>query len=304
MIVSSNFVWLHFPKSGGHSVDQALRMALPGQRAAAFDAKTNPGWHDSLQARRARRPDLEVSNQVVICGIRRLPHWMLSAIHYEASRPPYLSATREMLCRGEFFHNNGLTGRADDYALHFLDSRVERWIRTEHMAEDFERAFGDVLESHLMRAAIRKVRRVVNGTRLNYIRALDYHFTPAELDALYAANPVWAALERQVYGDILRLPDRTAKNTYFLDRKMRILAVSEAALKIWGRSIDEVIGKPLIEIFPRAKDSIPYAAHLTALRTMQKTEFESVSPTFEQPVQISIDPRPTGLEVSFELKAA
>lgn len=304
MIVGRNFVWLHFPKSGGHTVDQALRAALRGKRDAAFDASSNRGWHDSVKARQGRQPDLQISNQVVVCGIRRLPYWMLSAVHYEASRPPYLAATREMLCRGEFYFNNGLIGRANDYALHFLDSGVERWIRTEHLAEDFERQFGDVLESHLMRAAVRKVRRVVNGTRLNYIRDLDYHFTQAELDALYAANPTWAELERQVYGDLLRLPDRTQKNTYFLDRKMRILAVSETALRIWGRSIDDVIGKPLLEVFPRAKDSIPYAAHLTALRTMQKTELESVSPTFEQPVQICIDPRPTGLEVSFELKAA
>lgn len=302
MIVGDKFVWLHFPKCAGHAVDQALKSVLRGRSDVAFDVADRIGWHDSLEERQRRDPGLLVADRTVICGFRRLPYWMLSRVHYEASRPPYLSATRAMLCRGEFFHQNGQIGKADDYALHY-DARVERWIRTEHLAEDFERHFSDILGSHLARAALRKVARVVNGTRLNYIRALDYHFTPDELAGLYAANPSWAARERQLYGGLLELPQVEAERYYFLDRELRFVAASPMALRTWDKSAEEVIGKPLLAVFPLASGTEPYQAHLLALKTRQPVQFESISPSLARPVQVSLDPTPTGLKVSFELLA-
>jgi len=302
MIVGDKFVWLHFPKCAGHAVDQALKSVLRGRTDVAFDVADRTGWHDSLEERQRRDPSLVVDDRAVICGFRRLPYWMLSRVHYEASRPPYLSATRGMLCRGEFFHQNGQIGKADDYALHY-DAKVERWIRTEHLAEDFERHFSDILGSHLAKAAMRKVRRIVNGTRLNYIRSLDYHFTPDELARLYDANPTWAALERALYGDLLQLTQVEAERYYFLDREMRFVAASPVALRTWGKSADEVIGKSLLAVFPMAGDTEPYRAHLLALKTRQPIEFEGVSPSLDRPVHVSLDPTPTGLKVSFELVA-
>ena len=45
----------------------------------------------------------------------------------------------------------------------------------------------------------------VNATRLDYVKSLDFYFTPKELDALYEVNPAWATMEERIYGDILRL---------------------------------------------------------------------------------------------------
>jgi hypothetical protein len=207
MIVSADFIWLHFPKCAGHAVEHALRRALRGRRDVAFDKRLphHPGWHDSVADRTKREVGFDPGGRAVICGFRRLPYWMLSRVHFEASRPPYLCATREMLCRGEFPQANGQVGRADQHALHYDSSGVDRWIRTEHLAEDFERHFGDIMGSRLAAAAVGKARKIVNGTRLNYIKSLDFYFTAAELDGLYAANPVWARIEREIYGDVLRL---------------------------------------------------------------------------------------------------
>jgi hypothetical protein len=304
VIIGKKFVWLHFPKCAGHTVEQALRSVLRRDREAAFDAPDREGWHESLSARRSQEADAPCSGRTVICGFRRLPYWMLSRAHYEASRPPYHCVTRAMLCRGEFFHRNGLAGKADDYALYYGKSDVERWIRTEHLAEDFERAFGDALGSRFTRAAVHKLRRIVNGTRLNYIRNLDFHFTAAELDGLYAANPAWAARERQLYGDVLRLPERRFERSYFLDRRLRFVAASQFALDTWGKRADEVIGKHLLEVFPQAGDSAPYAAHLNALRTMRPLQLDTISPTFQEPVRLELRPSAAGLQVSFEPTAA
>jgi len=298
MIVGKTFVWLHFPKCAGHTVEQALRSALRRRRDVEFDQDPS-GWHDSLEDRRRRVAGFDPGDRAVICGFRRLPFWILSRVHYEASRPPYHTVTRAMLRRGEFFHQNGQVGRADDYVSRYADSGVDRWIRTEHMAEDFERHFGDILGSQLARAAVRKVRRVVNGTRLNYVRSLEFYFTAEELEELYAANPLWAQAERRLYGDVLRLP--SAGPSYRLDEQMRFVSASEVALDTWGKSAADVIGRGLLDVFPLARGSEPYEAQQLALKTRQAADLETVSPTLGAPVRLEIRPGPGGLDVRFEL---
>ena len=130
MIVSDKFVWLHFPKCAGHAVEQALRSVLRSAPDVAFDRPGDDSinWHDTLEDRRRRDPGLALHERTVICGFRRLPHWMLSRVHYEASRPPYHCVTRAMLCRGEFFHQNGQVGKADAYIKHYGASKVDRWM--------------------------------------------------------------------------------------------------------------------------------------------------------------------------------
>lgn len=206
MIVGSDFIWLHFPKCAGHAVERALRRGLRGRRDVIFDRRWphHPGWHESVVDRQRHEHDFAKHDRTVICGFRRLPHWMLSRVHFEAARPPFRSPTREMLRRGEFFHQNGRIGTADQHAQHFSGSAVDRWIRTEYLAEDFERHFSDILGPRA-KLAVDRVTKVVNATRLNYIKALDFHFTAEDLQALYAANPVWTRIERELYGDVLRL---------------------------------------------------------------------------------------------------
>jgi hypothetical protein len=43
----------------------------------------------------------------------------------------------------------------------------------------------------------------VNPTTLDYVKSLGFYFTAEELSGLYAANPKWAAMEREVYGELL-----------------------------------------------------------------------------------------------------
>jgi hypothetical protein len=203
MIVGEDFVWMHFPKCAGHTIDRALQV-LRGRRDVAFDV-AEAGWHDSIQDRADRRGGFDPAGKTIICGFRRLPHWLLSRVHYDASRPPYRMVSRQMLCQGQFYEEDGVVQSAEAYVKHYRPSRVDRWVRTEHLDEDFQRHFGDILDSQLARAAVRRLAKVFNGTRINYVRSLDFYFTSEELDGLYAANPTWAALEARLYGDVLRL---------------------------------------------------------------------------------------------------
>ena len=206
MIVGPDFIWLHFPKCAGHAVESALRRGLRGRRDVVFDRRWphhHPGWHESVADREQHVDGFARHDRTVISGFRRLPHWMLSRVHFEAARPPHHVPTRDMLRRGEFLHQNGKIGVADHQARHFAGS-VDRWIRTEHLAEDFERHFSDILGARA-KLAMSRVNKVVNAAPLNYIKALEFHFTPDDLETLYAANPVWANIERELYGDLLRL---------------------------------------------------------------------------------------------------
>jgi hypothetical protein len=208
-----------------------------------------------------------------------------------------------MLVRGEFFHRNGQIGRADDFANHYAASGVDRWIRTEHLVEDFLAAFEDLIGPGFARAAARRLGRVVNGTRLNYIRDLDFHFTAEELDGLYAANPAWAERELALYGDHLAVPPRLDQARYFVDRRLTFISVSPAALEAWGKSVDEVVGRHMLEVFPAGRDSEPYAAHVLALRTMQPRLLHTRSPTYHRRAVMEFEPRRTGLQVTFEMSA-
>jgi hypothetical protein len=206
VIVGRSFVWVHFPKTGGHAVADAIRMAAIGDDEVTFDAAgaDDHRWHDSIGERMAGERSFDPAGKVVISGIRRLPWWILSRVHYEAARPPHRCATREMICRGEYYEQDGAVVRADFHLARMGTHPVDRWVRLEHLAEDFVLQFEAVLGPRVRHAA-RKLRKVVNPTALDYVKSLGFYFTADELAGLYAANPNWAAIERRVYGDILRL---------------------------------------------------------------------------------------------------
>jgi hypothetical protein len=205
VIVGRRFVWMHFPKTGGHTVAAAIQDAARGQADVVFD---EPGvddrrWHQSVGERLAEDRSFDPAGKVLISGVRRLPWWILSRVHYEAARPPHRCASREMLCQGQYYEQDGTIARADDCLARLGSHPVDRWVRLEHLAEDFVLHFEAILGPRV-RTAAHRLKKVVNPTALDYVKSLGFYFTPAELEGLYAANPKWAAMEREVYGDVLR----------------------------------------------------------------------------------------------------
>jgi hypothetical protein len=116
------------------------------------------------------------TGKVVISGVRRLPRWLLSRVHYEASRRPFHCASREMLCRGEFLREQRPGEPSRRVHDQFSGEPVDRWLRLENMAEDFISHFEGLLGPRV-RTAARKLRKAVNATRLDYVKSLDFYFT-------------------------------------------------------------------------------------------------------------------------------
>jgi len=195
MIIGKDWIWLHFPKNGGSSAQALLKKNFQNDPEVTFD-EINPEkiiWHENIPKRMNRDPSADLSGKRVVCIFRRLPDWILSRVHFEASRPPHHTATREMIEAGQFFNNNGSKGLADRVFVTFNTPPVDVWVRLENMHQGFEEFFSRRLDP------LEKKR---NENRNGYIREIDFWFTKEQLENLYHANPLWAEAEKKVYGSL------------------------------------------------------------------------------------------------------
>jgi hypothetical protein len=202
MIVGKDFIWLHFPKCAGTETEQILRRNFAGDHNIAFDA-IDPErviWHHSIPIRKQYDPTFDVRGRAVICNIRRLPNWLLSRVHDEKVRSPHLVVTREMFARGRFFRLNGQVLSADDLMNRYTAYPVTHWIRTENFPADFLAVFSKYLPLSGIDPASEF--KQANTNKMDYIRDVEFYFTRDELALLYRANPVWADMERKVYGTL------------------------------------------------------------------------------------------------------
>ncbi|MGE0734514.1 MAG: hypothetical protein AB7G15_14070 [Alphaproteobacteria bacterium] len=202
MIVGPKFIWLHFPKCGGTETEFVLRKRFGEDPLLRFDPidPNNIVWHHGVAERRAYDPHFEVAGREIVCGIRRLPHWVLSRTFYEYARSRRAPARAQVLV-GTILEADGILSTADDYMTQYSRAGVDRWIRTEHLADDFRAAFA----AHLDLARVDFDADFAGRNSQTYIKDPAFYFSPAELRNLYAHNPLWSAFERQVYGGLVEI---------------------------------------------------------------------------------------------------
>lgn len=205
MIIAPDWIWLHFPKCAGTSTEKTLKTIFKNDREIRFDPQdmNNVIWHHTLEKRQDYDPEFDVSGRRVICNIRRLPHWILSRVHFEVQRIGMAGrVNRQQLVQGQFAqrrpHGKPTIHVAESVALQFSKG-VTHWVRIEHFAEDLAASL-NLSVAQVNAALVRE-----NTGQLSYIRNLDFWFTQTEIDRMYDANPTWADLERRLYGDTLRL---------------------------------------------------------------------------------------------------
>ncbi|QND65754.1 hypothetical protein HB777_18790 [Mesorhizobium loti] len=206
MIIGPDFVWLHFPKCAGSSLELALRDLLANRSDIHFDDidDVSSHWHNSISQRQESNPSFDPSGKLIIACVRRLPSWIISRVQFEATRHDQLVASREMIVSGKFFEPGGEVNSADDYMTLYSD--VSRWIRIENLVEDVASIFD-------LRADVVATSLAKHTTRVTpYIKDPKFWFTDDEIANLYASNPLWASVEDRVYGDRLGkpIPQRTS----------------------------------------------------------------------------------------------
>jgi hypothetical protein len=196
MVIGERFAWGHLQKTGGDATWELFR--LFGDLVVFADPRNTEAKHASF----AERAD-QVDGKLLVSNIRRLPSWTLSWAQHRArlskrpdGSPVPMNSPRQMV----------EVPRADvRLAMLTGEGRypVERWLRMEHLADDFAAFLSELREvTPDDRARIAGFARV---NALEYDHEVANWFTPDHVRRLYENNPLWASVEREVYGDLLSL---------------------------------------------------------------------------------------------------
>ena len=195
MIVSEKFVWAHVPKTGGNAT--ATMIAQVPRLVVMADHLEDHAKHLSLSLRRG-----SIEGKLLVANMRRLPAWAVSYTRHRErfglwpDYEPQAPRSAELVA-AESVADEWLDEIVGDYG-------IDRWLRQEHLVEDLVAFLRDIAGlTEAEEAAIRSVGRV-NDQRprarfRRWRRAPERFFTPAQIQALYANNPRWAAIERSVY---------------------------------------------------------------------------------------------------------
>lgn len=200
MIIGESFVWLHLPKCAGTTTTAALLKNFNADTSVQFDAtgEGEPIWHDTVEERE-RRSGVSLSDKDILANIRRLPAYVVSKVHYTESLNPDIHHTRKNLLTGYVMEADGSLYNADYLLGHYNAHNVSHWVRTEHLKEDVISVFGKYLDVTGKDFSLLSER--INST--DYSRGLAKWYSRREMARLYRKNPVWAKLERRVYGNLL-----------------------------------------------------------------------------------------------------
>ena len=191
-------MWVHLPKTAGTTTDRLFQ-------ACGVDLL----WHDSQGTPLKHLPpsehpccaDLPIAGKQLVTNFRRLPHWLLSNYHHKLQHMG-LDLDSALMREGLFWRHRAKQWLPADWWI----SRFgidERWmfLRVEYLKSDFLSCLKDA--ESIGRISRLRVRLVNARNRSSYSRSLDSWFTSVDLEAIYSANPLWASLERQIYGDLL-----------------------------------------------------------------------------------------------------
>ena len=194
----------------------------------------------------------------------------------------------EIDLRGGMFLNH----RSPEYLeLHRLTADAaeeahDAWVRRLH-PEDRERA-----EAHFKRSVVggdtsyaSEYRIVVPGEGVRWISAkaeIERDATGAPLRMIGVHIDVTRAreAERAQLASEARLRDvleAIGEAYYALDADERVVNVSRRALEMWGLSAGDVLGRPLIDVFPRVADSVNYQSAQRSMRSGEHTRTEGPS---------------------------
>lgn len=218
MIVGDGFVWAHLPKTGGDAT--AAMFDVVSRIVTERDDPRSQRKHRSIAA--AVDDGLDLGGRETVCNLRRLPAWLLSSARHQ-ERHYALDADWSLLRRGLVTSRAPLGrwhrvtpgpvrdvvyrrwGRTEQVQADVVLERhagvgIDRWLRQEHLADDFvEFAAG---HAELTTDEVERIRDLgpVNANR--YDHDVGDVFGADDLRTLYRANPRWAELERRVYGSL------------------------------------------------------------------------------------------------------
>lgn len=198
MIITPHLAWVHLPKTAGTTTDQLF--VASGVPLLWHDSQASPVKH-LPPADHPARAELPLAGRQPVANFRRLPHWLLS--NYQHKRKLMgLEVDPAPMLRGLFWRDRQQEWLPADWWLErFGIDDTWSLLRVERLKADFLACLAR--HEPIGRRARWRVRLAQSRNRNRYPMDLAQWFSPANLEVVYAANPRWAALERQLYGVLL-----------------------------------------------------------------------------------------------------
>ena len=82
---------------------------------------------------------------------------------------------------------------------------------------------------------------------------------------------------------------------YAMDRDERILFANRRALGLWSKTLDEVVDRRLLDVFPGIADGAPYRAYRNVLASRRAEHLETVAPALDNRwIELDVHPGPHG----------
>jgi hypothetical protein len=196
MVIGERFAWGHLQKTAGDATLGLFRL-FPGLILYS-DPSNVEDKHASFASRAS-----EVEGKLLAANFRRLPDWTLSWAQHRArhttgpdGQPVAMNSPHQMV----------RVARADSRLFILTDNgrfQIDRWIRMERLVDDFIAFISELTE--LSDEDRDKIATSGPVNALEYDHEIGHWFTPEQVRQLYARNPLWAATEERVYGDLALL---------------------------------------------------------------------------------------------------
>lgn len=198
MIITDKLAWHHLPKTAGTTTDRLFQ-------ASALKLLWNDPQNSPLKhlppSEHPRVADLPLSGQHRLVNFRRLPSWLLSNLQHKRQMMG-LDVDCEPMRRGLFWRERQQQWLPADWWLErFAIDETWTLLRVEALKADFLACLRQY--EPIPRSARWRVQMVSARNRNRYQRRLSEWFQSDDLNSLYKANPIWADLERRVYGSLL-----------------------------------------------------------------------------------------------------
>jgi hypothetical protein len=194
VVIGERFAWAHIPKTGGDAT-VAMLEAVPGLVLFA-DSRHSNDKHLPFSNR-----EEQVRGKLLVMNIRRLPAWVLSAAHHKAQsglhpdyKPLPMPSVEEMA-------DDPDPGRMLRWMTDGGRFEIDRWLRTEHLADDVITLLDQL--GALDDEVAGRVRAVGRRNASDYDHDPAAHFSAEQIERIYARNPDWAEVERAAFGDLL-----------------------------------------------------------------------------------------------------
>jgi hypothetical protein len=191
MVIGETFAYGHIPKTGGDAVHSWLAQ-IDGLQV---DPLSEARKHHYFWER-------DIRKSVYVLSIRRLPFWTLSYLHQLAFHPAaarHYGIPPDDTVQPEY----AFALKPDEYLRqHQVGGReIGVWLRMEYLFDDVIRFIEEYIQPVTTHLRQRLLAVPTKGQRDYNHNVLDF-FTPDQIAAVYARNPIWSAVETNVYGGL------------------------------------------------------------------------------------------------------